>query len=149
MVGPALDLGGVAFAVGHLFDLQPRVARTEERGDAPRRAAVVLLAPLRLAGTEHRQAFRLADCIDELFDEALHLRRRAPGIDAPATEDVEVILGAVGAGLSKRLDVCIDPRHRMPQLLAARANRTRDVARITAERGVGEEDAHLGETITQ
>lgn len=128
--------------MGHLFDLQPRVARTEERGNAPRRTAVVLLAPLRLAGAEHRQAFRLADCIDELFDEALHFRRRAPGIDAPATEDVEVILGAVGAGLSKRLDVGIDPGYRMAQFLAARVDRTRDIAGVAAERCMGEEDAH-------
>lgn len=142
VVSPALDLGGVAFAVGHLFDLQPRVARTEERGDAPDRTAVVLFAPLRLAGAEHRQAFRLADRFDELFDEAFHFRRRTPGVDAPAAEDVEIVLCAARACLRQRLDIGIDPGHRMTQFLTARADRARNIARVAAERGVGEEDAH-------
>lgn len=142
-VGPTLDLSGVAFAMGHLFDLQPRVARTEECGHAPGRAAVVLFAPLGLAGAEHRQAFWLADRGNELFDKALHLRRRTPGVDAPAAEDVEIVLGPVRARLRQRLDVGIDPCYRVAQFLTARADRTRNVARVAAERSVGEEDAQM------
>ena len=141
VVGPALDRGGVALAVRHLLDLQPRVGRAEERRDAPRRAAVILLAPLRLAGAEHRHALRLAHRGDELLDETLHLRRRAPGVDAPAAEDVQIVFGAIGAGLGERLDIGIDPGDGMAQFLAPRADRTCDIAGVAAERGVGEEDA--------
>jgi len=51
------------------------------------------------------------------------------------------VLGAFGAGLRKVLDVGIDPGDDMAQRLAPRMDRTRDIAGVAAQRGVGEEDA--------
>jgi len=43
------------------------------------------------------------------------------------------VFGAIGAGLRQRLDVGIDPGDGMAHLLAPRADRTRDIARVAAE----------------
>src|SRR5690606_38746057 len=80
VVGPLRDPFAVAATVRHLFDLQARMRGIEEGGDAAHGAAVVLLAPLGLAGAEHRDLPGLAYRLHQLRDEAFHLRRRAPAV---------------------------------------------------------------------
>ncbi len=129
----------------HLLDLQQRIGAVEKTGDALDRAAVVLQPPLRLAGAERGDLDPLASRLHQFGDVALHLRRGAPGVVAPAAEQVQVEAGRM-RGVAKHavqgLHVGMDQGHLMTRGLALRLHAAGDVAGVAAERSVGEQDVH-------
>ncbi|KAG0731744.1 hypothetical protein G6F23_015005 [Rhizopus arrhizus] len=92
-IGPGLDGRGMALAVRHLFDLQRRVVAAEITDQAVHGAAVVLLPPLCLAGSEHRQLPRPLAALGDAGHPRLHFRRRAAGVVGPAAEQHQVAIG--------------------------------------------------------